>query len=88
MWTLIIISHILMFVSFMMLTISIIQGLFFYNDFNELKLENFSIYSVLVYVFTQTLVLFLIITINKEIKKLISNLSVSVDCKKYSICLF
>ena len=70
MWTLIIISHILMFVSFMMLTISIIQGHFFYNDFNELKLENFSIYSVLVYVFTQTLVLFLIILIHTLIIEL------------------
>ena len=33
--------------------------------------------------FTQTLVLFLIITINKEIKKLISENSVSIDCTKY-----
>ena len=83
MWTLIIISHILMFVSFVVLTISVIQGHFFYNNFNELKLENFSIYSILIYVFTQTLVLFLIITINKEIKKLISENSVSIDCKEY-----
>ena len=89
MWTLIIISHILMLASFVMLTISAIQGHFFDITPNtpllpgDLKLQNFSIISILIYVFTQTLILFLIITINKEIKKIISDNSLSIVCKEY-----
>ena len=83
MWSLIIISHIFMVISFSMLLISSIQTHFFTNEFGQLKLQNFSIISILVYVFTQTLILFLIITINKEIKSLIMKHSISINSKKY-----
>ena len=79
---LIIISHILMFSSFIMLLVSVIQGHFFVTD-GILKLQNFSIISILTYVFTQTFILFLIIAINKEIKNLITKNSVSINSKEY-----
>ena len=83
MWTLIILSHILMFCSFVTLMISAIQGHFFHPEIGEIKLQNFSIFSVLIYVFTQTLILFLIITISKEINSLIVKNEVSIEAKSY-----
>ena len=82
MWTLIIISHILMGTSFILLTISTLKGHFIINNFS-LTLQSFSIIAILTYVFTQTLILFLIITINKEIKNLIEKNSKLIDCSAY-----
>ena len=67
MWSLIIISHILMAVSFFMLLSSSINGHFIINDLEDLSLTFLSIFSIMIYAFTQSLVLFLIIAINKNI---------------------
>ena len=83
MWTLIVISHMLMMVSFFLLAISTIKGHFIINDFG-LMLQPFSIIVILTYVFTQTLILFLIIAINKEIKNLLSKHSDAIECSDYT----
>ena len=73
MWSLIIFSHFLMFVSFVMLCITSIQGHFAEHSLQgTITLRSISIYSIIIYIFTQTLVLFLVIAINKQFKKLIS----------------
>ena len=82
MWALIIISHILMGLSFILLAISSLKGHFIINDFS-LTLQSFSIIAILTYVFTQTLILFLIITINKEIKNLLEKNSDTIDYSDY-----
>ena len=82
MWTLIIVSHILMGLSFILLAISSFKGHFIIKDFS-LTLQSFSIIAILTYVFTQTLILFLIITINKEIKNLLEKNSDTIDCSDY-----
>tara|TARA_B100000029_G_C17494791_1_gene930427 strand:- start:383 stop:859 length:477 start_codon:yes stop_codon:yes gene_type:complete len=84
MWSLIILSHILMFVSFLMLSISIFYGHFQESTTGSLILNNFSIYAVIIYVLTQTLILFLVIAINKQIKQLILDQSFSLDATSYS----
>ena len=84
MWSLIIISHILMVVSFFMLSLSSINGHFTVNELGVLSLTFTSIFSVMIYVFTQSLVLFLIIAINKNIKNLILEHKINIEDKSYS----
>tara|TARA_Y100001970_G_C13933286_1_gene699410 strand:- start:307 stop:792 length:486 start_codon:yes stop_codon:yes gene_type:complete len=84
MWSLIIISHILMAVSFFMLSLSSIKGHFVINEFGAFSLTFFAIFSIMIYAFTQSLVLFLIIAINKNIKNLISDNQLSIEDPLYS----
>ena len=84
MWSLIIISHILMFISFFMLLFSSIRGHFIINELGALSLTFFSIFSIIIYAFTQSLVLFLIIAINKNIKNLILDHQLSIEDPLYS----
>ncbi len=84
MWSLIIISHILMAVSFFMLFLSGIRGHFIINELGVLSLTFLSIFAVMIYAFTQSLVLFLIIAINKNIKNLILDNSLSIKDELYS----
>ena len=84
MWSLIIISHILMAVSFFMLLFSSINGHFIINDLGDLSLTFLSIFSIMIYSFTQSLVLFLIIAINKNIKNLIVENNLSIEDPLYS----
>ena len=83
MWTLIIISHILMFISFLMLFFTSIKGHFTHNDSGIMVLENLSIMTIMTYVFTQSLIFFLIININKQINNLIIEHSISIDSPNY-----
>ena len=84
MWSLIIISHILMAVSFFMLLFSSINGHFVVNELGVLSLSLTSIFAVMTYVFTQSLVLFLIIAVNKNIKNLILDHKITVEDSLYS----
>ena len=84
MWSLIIISHILMAVSFFMLSFSSIKGHFIINELGAFSLTFFSIFSIMIYAFTQSLVLFLIIAINKNIKNLILDNQLSIEDPLYS----
>ena len=84
MWSLIIISHILMAVSFLMLSFSSIKGHFIINELGAFSLTFLSIFSVIIYAFTQSLVLFLIIAINKNIKNLILDNELSIKDPLYS----
>ena len=84
MWSLIIISHILMAVSFFMLLFSSINGHFIINDLGDSSITFTSIFSVMIYTFTQSLVLFLIIAINKNIKNLIAENNLSIEAPLYS----
>ena len=84
MWSLIIISHILMAASFFMLLFSSINGHFIINDLGALSLTFLSIFSIMIYAFTQSLVLFLIIAINKNIKNLIAENNLSIEAPLYS----
>ena len=84
MWSLIIISHILMAVSFFMLLFSSINGHFVVNELGVLSLSLTSIFAVMTYIFTQSLVLFLIIAINKNIKNLILDHKITVEDSLYS----
>ena len=84
MWSLIIISHILMAISSFMLLFSSINGHFIVNDLGALSITFTSIFSVMVYTFTQSLVLFLIIAINKNIKNLILENKITIKDKLYS----
>ena len=84
MWSLIIISHILMAVSFFMLLFSSINGHFVVNELGYLSLALSSIFSIMIYVFTQSLVLFLIIGINKNIKNLILEHNIIIENNLYS----
>ena len=84
MWILIIISHILMFISLLTLLISTIKGHFIIEKLGGMMtISPLSIISIIIYVFTQSLILFLIITINKKIKALILGNSLSVSNNKY-----
>lgn len=85
MWSLIILSHFLMLLSFTMLSFSTLSGHFFLNEMGVLTLKYFSIYAVIIYVFTQSLILFLIITINKNIKEIIQKNALSINDEKYSL---
>ncbi len=82
MWTLVILSHILMFVSFIMLVISSIKGHFVYSE-STITLNSYSILAVMMYVFTQSLIFFLIITINKNMNTLIVENSISIKNDNY-----
>ena len=84
MWALIIVSHFLMFISFSMLLFSAITGHFLIDDLDTLSLKYFSIYAIIVYVFTQSLILFLIITINKSIKNLVNENNLKIEDQLYS----
>ena len=70
MWTLVIISHFLMFISILMLCISTIKG-HFVSISGDLTLNMFSIITVMIYVFTQSLIFFLIIKKKKNINAII-----------------
>ena len=83
MWSLIIISHVLMVVSFIMLLFSSINGHFVVNELGVLSLSLTSIFAVMTYIFTQSLVLFLIIAINKNIKNLILDHKITVEDNLY-----
>ena len=84
MWSLIIISHILMAVSSFLLLFSSINGHFSVNDLGIPTITFTSIFSVMIYTFTQSLVLFLIIAINKNIKNLILEHKITIKDKIYS----
>jgi len=84
MWSLIIISHILMAVSSCMLFFSSINGHFIINDLGASSITFTSIFSVMIYTFTQSFVLFLIIAINKNIKNLILENNIMIEDKLYS----
>ena len=84
MWLLIIISHILMALSFFMLLFSSISGHFIINASGVLSLTFTSIFSIMIYVFTQSLVLFLIIAINKNIKNLIIENKLTIEDNLYT----
>ena len=84
MWTLVIISHFLMLISFVMLSISALNGHFISVN-QEITLSSFSITSIMIFVFTQSLIFFLIITINKNMNSIImeNNFSITNDIYKY-----
>ena len=82
MWTLVVLSHILMFVSFVMLATSSIKGHFIYSE-STMTLNSYSILAVMMYVFTQSLIFFLIITINKNMNTLIVEHSISIKNENY-----
>tara|TARA_Y100000741_G_scaffold250414_1_gene192549 strand:- start:351 stop:836 length:486 start_codon:yes stop_codon:yes gene_type:complete len=84
MWTLIIISHILMAISSLILLFSSIKGHFIINDLGKLSITFTSIFSIMIYTFTQSLVLFLIIAINKNIKNLVLENKITIEDKLYS----
>ena len=84
MWSLIIISHILMALSFFMLFFSSINGHFIINDLGVSSITLTAIFSIMIYTFTQSLVLFLIIAINKNIKNLILENKITIEDKIYS----
>ena len=86
MWALVIISHILMFVSFVMLSFSAFKGHFIFSIGGDITLNSYSIAAIMVYVFTQSIIFFLIITINKSMNTIIveNNLTIKNDAyKKY-----
>ena len=86
MWALVIISHILMFVSFVMLSFSAFKGHFIFSIGGDITLNSYSIAAIMVYVFTQSIIFFLIITINKSMNTIIveNNLAIkNDDYKKY-----
>mgnify|MGYP001364406134 CR=1 FL=1 len=86
MWALVIISHILMFVSFVMLSFSAFKGHFIFSVGGDITLNSYSIAAIMVYVFTQSIIFFLIITINKSMNTIIveNNLTIKNDAyKKY-----
>ena len=82
MWTLVVLSHILMFVSFVMLATSSIKGHFIYSE-STMILNSYSILAVMMYVFTQSLIFFLIITINKNMNTLIVEHSIPIENANY-----
>ena len=84
MWTLVIISHFLMLISFIMLSISALNGHFILVN-QEITISSFSITSIMTFVFTQSLIFFLIITINKNMNSIImeNNFNITNDIYKY-----
>ena len=83
MWSLIIISHILMFISSVSLGIASVGGHFIENATGDLTLRAISVFAVFIYVFTQTLILFLFININKQIKMLVSDNNLKIESQQY-----
>jgi len=83
MWSLIIISHILMLVSSVSLGAACIGGHFIEFPLGELTLRPIAVFAVFIYVFTQTLILFLFININKQIKMLVSDNDLKIDSPDY-----
>ena len=83
MWTLVIISHFLMLVSFILLLISAINGHFVPEIGGGLTLNSTSIVSIMVYVFTQSLIFFLIITINKSMNAIIMDNNYDITNERY-----
>ena len=67
-----------------MLLFSSINGHFIINDLGDSSITFTSIFSVVIYTFTQSLVLFLIIAINKNIKNLILENKITIEDKLYS----
>ncbi|MAR58229.1 MAG: hypothetical protein CMP44_04450, partial [Rickettsiales bacterium] len=83
MWTLVIISHFLMLISFILLTISAFKGHFVPSIGGGLTLSSYSIVSIMIYVFTQSLIFFLIITINKSINTIILENDYNIKNDRY-----
>jgi hypothetical protein len=83
MWSLIIISHILMLVSSVSLGVACIGGHFIENSLGALTLRPIAVFAVFIYVFTQTLILFLFININKQIKMLVSDNDLKIESPDY-----
>jgi len=82
MWTLVIISHILMFISFGMLVFSTFQG-HFVPSISGTTLNSYSIIAIMIYVFTQSLIFFLIITINKNMNAIIVENNLTITNENY-----
>ena len=85
MWSLVIISHILMIVSFVMLSYSAIQGHFVSSSLGTLTLNSYSIIAIMIYVFTESLIFFLIITINKNMNTIILENNLSIKNDRYKM---
>ena len=83
MWTLVIISHFLMLISFILLTLSAINGHFVPTIGGGLTLNSYSIVSIMIYVFTQSLIFFLIITINKSMNTIIVENNYDIKNERY-----
>tara|TARA_B110000196_G_C20703429_1_gene456301 strand:- start:24 stop:518 length:495 start_codon:yes stop_codon:yes gene_type:complete len=83
MWTLVIISHILMFVSFVMLSFSAFKGHFISSISGHITLNSYSISAIMIYVFTQSFIFFLIITINKNINAIIIENNLTIENNAY-----
>ena len=84
MWTLVIISHFLMLISFILLTMSVhLNGHFVPSIGGGLTLSSYSIVSIMIYVFTQSLIFFLIITINKSINTIILENDYNIKNDRY-----
>ena len=83
MWFLMILSYILMFVSGMLLILSGFQGHLSFDIFNRDHIT-FSIFVTIIYVFTETLILFFFLTLNKKIKEIINENSINdIDQNKF-----
>ena len=83
MWTLVIISHFLMLISFILLAMSAFKGHFVPSIGGGLTLSSYSIVSIMIYVFTQSLIFFLIITINKSINTIILENDYNIKNDRY-----
>ena len=83
MWTLVIISHFLMLISFILLIMSAFKGHFVPSIGGGLTLSSYSIVSIMIYVFTQSLIFFLIITINKSINTIILENDYNIKNDRY-----
>lgn len=83
MWFLMIISYVLMFVSGLLLILSGLQGHLLFDVLGRYHIT-FSIFVIIVYVFTETLILFFFITLSKKIKEIMSKNSINdVEAKKF-----
>ena len=76
MWFLMILSYILMFFSGLLLILSGLQGHLLFDVFSRGHIT-FSIFTTIVYIFTETLILFFFITLSKKIKEIISKNSIN-----------
>ncbi len=83
MWTLVIISHVLMFISFGMLSFSAFKGHFIPSISGDITLSSYSIAAIMVYVFTQSIIFFLIITINKNMNTIIVENDLTITNNNY-----
>lgn len=75
MWFLMILSYILMFISGLLLILSGFQGHLLFYIFSRDHIT-FSIFVTIIYVFTETLILFFFLALSKKIKEIISENSI------------